>query len=130
MATIADTNNLCEIEADNLAVRHPQEASWQPQPIDQSTDRQQSDECFRLRAPMNFIVIDKQSNLIKGTVTAPAEPTKNTKTLFIKAGELTLSKYFKLATKARAKGLLVDIGELAKVSHSFLDSLIRSDKKR
>lgn len=83
-----------------------------------------------MREPMNFIVIDKQSNLIKGAVTAPAQPTNDAKTLFIKVGELTLKKFYKLQTKAHKKGLLVDVGDLAKISHSFLDSLIENDKKR
>lgn len=79
---------------------------------------------------MNFIVIDKQSNLITGVITAPSEPTETSKTLFIQAGQLTLDKYYRLLSKARKKGLLVDIGELAKISHSFLDSLIQTDRKR
>ena len=79
---------------------------------------------------MNFIVIDKQSNLITGVITAPAQPTDTTKILFIKVGEPTLNKYYRLLTKARKKGLLVDVGDLASISHSFLDSLIENDKKR
>lgn len=79
---------------------------------------------------MNFIVIDKQSNLITGVITAPSEPTETSKILFIQAGQLTLDKYYRLLSKARKKGLLVDIGELAKISHSFLDSLIQTDRKR
>lgn len=78
---------------------------------------------------MNFIVIDKQSNLITGVITAPSEPTETSKILFIQAGQLTLDKYYRLLSKARKKGLLVDIGELAKISHSFLDSLIQTDRK-
>lgn len=79
---------------------------------------------------MNFISINKQSNLITGVVTAPIQPIDTTKVLFIKVGEPTLNKYFRLLSKARKKGLLVDIGELAKISHAFLDSLIENDKKR
>ena len=79
---------------------------------------------------MNFIVIDKQSNLITGVITAPSEPTDTSKTLFIQAGQLTLDKYYRLLSKARKKGLLVDVGELAKMSHSVLDSLIQTDRKR
>jgi len=78
---------------------------------------------------MNFIVIDKQSNLITGVITAPAEPTETPKTLFIPTGKLTLDKYYRLLSKARKKGFLVDVGELAKISHSFLDSLIQTDRK-
>jgi len=79
---------------------------------------------------MNFLVIDKQSNLITGVTTAPVQPTDTTKVLFIKVGEPTLNKYYKLQTKARKKGLLVNVGDLASISHSFLDSLIQNDKKR
>ena len=79
---------------------------------------------------MNFIVIDKQSNLIKGVVTTPVQPTDTGKTLLIKVGEPTLNKYYRLLSKARKKGLLVDVGELAAISHAFLDSLIENDKKR
>lgn len=83
-----------------------------------------------MREPMNFIVIDKQSNLITGVISSSAQPTNDAKTLFIKVGELTLKKFFKLQTKAHKKGLLVDVGDLASISHSFLDSLIETDKKR
>ena len=78
---------------------------------------------------MNFVVVDKQSNLITGVVTAPAQPTDTAKTLFIKVGEMTLNKYYRLLSKARKKGLLVDVGELAAISHAFLDSLVETDKK-
>lgn len=78
---------------------------------------------------MNFIVVDKQSNLITGVVTAPAQPTDTAKTLFIKVGEMTLNKYYRLPSKARKKGLLVGAGELASISHAFLDSLVETDKK-
>ncbi|MBJ2259872.1 hypothetical protein [Pseudomonas psychrophila] len=79
---------------------------------------------------MNFIVIDKQSNLIKGVVTAPAQPIDTGKILFIKVGEPTLNKYYRLLSKARKKGLLVDVGELAAISHAFLDSLVETDRKQ
>lgn len=78
---------------------------------------------------MNFVVVDKQSNLITGVVTAPAKPIDTVKTLFIKVGEMTLNKYYRLLSKARKKGLLVDVGELAAISHAFLDSLVETDKK-
>ena len=77
---------------------------------------------------MNFIVINKQSNLITGVISSSAQPTNDAKTLFIKVGELTLKKFYRLSTKAFSKGLLVDAGELASISHSFLDSLIETDK--
>lgn len=79
---------------------------------------------------MNFIVIDKQSNLIAGVITAPTQPTETSNTLFIQVGQLTLDKYYRLSSKARKKGLLVDVGELARISHSFLDSLVETDRKR
>ena len=79
---------------------------------------------------MNFVVVDKQSNLITGVVTAPAQPTDTAKTLFIKVGEMTLNKYYRLLSKARKKALLVDVGELAAISHAFLDSLVETDKKQ
>ena len=130
MAPIASTNNLCEIEANQTPVWHSQDSSWQPQPIDQSTDHQQSDKRFGLRESMNFVVMDKQSNLITGVITAPAQPTDTAKTLFIKIGEPTINKYYRLLSKARKKGLLVDTGELAAISHAFLDSLVETDRKR
>lgn len=79
---------------------------------------------------MNFLVVNKQSNLITGTVTAPAQPTDTSKTLFIKVGDLTLNKFYRLQSKSRKKGLLVDVGELAAISHSFLDTLVETDRKR
>lgn len=78
---------------------------------------------------MNFLVINKQSNLITGVITAPTAPTDTARVLFIRVGDLTLTKYSRLETKARNKGQLVDIGELAKVSHNFLDALIQTDRK-
>ena len=79
---------------------------------------------------MNFVVVDKQSNLITGVITAPAQPTDTAKALFIKVGDITLNKYYRLLTKARKKGLLVDVGELAAISHHFLDLLIETDRKQ
>ena len=79
---------------------------------------------------MNFVVVDKQSNLIAGVITAPTQPTDTAKTLFIKIGEPTINKYYRLLSKARKKGLLVDVGALAAVSDSFLDLLVLSDRKR
>ena len=79
---------------------------------------------------MNFVVVDKQSNLIAGVITATTQPTGTAKALFIKVGELTLNKYYRLLSKARKKGLLVDVGALAAVSDSFLDLLVLSDRKR
>ena len=79
---------------------------------------------------MNFIVIDKQSNLITGVVASSTLPTETSKTLFIQAGQLTLDKYYRLLSKARKRGLLVDVGELAAISHHFLDSLVETDRKR
>ena len=79
---------------------------------------------------MNFVVVDKQSNLITGVITASTQPTDKAKTLFIKVGELTLNKYYRLLNKAGKKGLLVDVGELAAISHAFLDSLVETDRKR
>ena len=70
---------------------------------------------------MNFVVVDKQSNLITGVITASTQPTDKAKTLFIKVGELTLNKYYRL---------LVDVGELAAISHAFLDSLVETVRKR
>ena len=83
-----------------------------------------------MRASMNFVVVDKQSNLIAGVITATTQPTGTAKALFIKVGELTLNKYYRLLSKARKKGLLVDVGALAAVSDSFLDLLVLSDRKR
>ena len=42
---------------------------------------------------------------------------------------MTLNKYYRLPSKARKKGLLVGAGELASISHAFLDSLVETDKK-
>lgn len=79
---------------------------------------------------MNFVVVDKQSNLIAGVITTTTQPTGTAKALFIKVGELTLNKYYRLLSKARKKGLLVDVGELAAISHAFLDSLVETDRKQ
>lgn len=74
---------------------------------------------------MNYLVIDRQSNLIKLVVTSPHLPPSNTYTLFLPVGDLALSKYYKLKKKSDKEGRLVDAGALASVSDSVQCLLAR-----
>lgn len=74
---------------------------------------------------MNYLVIDRQSNLIKLVVTSPRLPPSNTYTLFLPVGDLALSKYYKLKKKNDKEGRLVDAGALASVSDSIQCLLAR-----
>lgn len=75
---------------------------------------------------MNYLAINTQSNLILQPVTAPTQPTGNSITRFIRVGDSTLSKFHKLLSKAKRKGTLVDVGELAKASPYFAETLAKT----
>lgn len=68
---------------------------------------------------MNYLAMHTQSNLILQAVTSPSQPTSNITTRFIEVGDITLSKFYKLLSKANRNGRLVDIGELAEASPYF-----------
>lgn len=65
---------------------------------------------------MNYLAISTQSNLILKAVTSPNQPADNITTRFIEIGDITLSKFYKLLSKANRNGRLIDIGELAEAS--------------
>ena len=65
---------------------------------------------------MNYLAISTQSNLILKAVTSPNQPADNITTRFIEVGDITLSKFYKLLSKANRNGRLIDIGELAEAS--------------
>jgi hypothetical protein len=73
----------------------------------------------------NYILVDRQSNLIVNVVSSSANLASTRKLKAIKAGDLTLDQYYKLQTKARALGQLVDAGALAKLSSNFKELLSR-----
>lgn len=72
---------------------------------------------------MNYLAIHAPSNLILQAVTSPNKPADNITARFIKVGDITLSKFYKLLSKTSRNGRLVDIAELAAISPYFLDSL-------
>lgn len=59
---------------------------------------------------MNYLVIDKASNLIDGTITSPTTPVDNDKYKFILASKDDLSTYYRL--KDKFYPLAVDYGSL------------------
>lgn len=73
----------------------------------------------------NYILVDRASNLILNIVSSSANLTSTRKLKVIKAGDLTLDQYYRLLTKARALGQLVDAGALAKLSPNFKELLSR-----
>lgn len=71
----------------------------------------------------NFLVVQRDSNLIVNLVTSSFDLSSNAKLKVIKAGDLTLNHYHRLKAKADAKGVLVDAGELANLSPNFKELL-------
>ncbi|CEL29918.1 hypothetical protein AB4P97_06635 [Pseudomonas sp. A1230] len=71
----------------------------------------------------NYIVVNKPSQLILKVITTSHAPTPDEHHAFHSASTTVLDKYYKLATKARRNGVLVNVGDLANVSPSFLQSL-------
>ena len=70
----------------------------------------------------------KQSQLIQTVVTSSTPPPENEHS-FHEASSTVLDKYYKLLTKARRNGVCVNVGDLAAVSPSFLESLKDSNKR-
>lgn len=77
---------------------------------------------------MNYLVTHKPSQLILKVITTSHTPTPDRDHGFHPASTTVLDKYYKLATKARRAGMLVNVGDLAAVSPSLLESL--ADSKR
>ena len=76
-----------------------------------------------------FIVLHKQSQLIQTVVTSSTPPALDSAYSFHEASSTVLDKYYRLVTKARRNGVCVNVGDLAAVSPSFLESLKDSDKR-
>lgn len=72
---------------------------------------------------MNYLVTHKPSQLILKVITTSHTPTPDRDHAFHPASVAVLDKYYKLATKARRYSVLVNVGDLANVSPSFLQSL-------
>lgn len=77
----------------------------------------------------NFIVVHKPSQLIKSIVTTSKPPTPDIDHSFHEASSTVLDKYYRLITKARRNGVCVNVGDLAAISPSFLESLKESNKR-
>ncbi|VVP19511.1 hypothetical protein PS850_03800 [Pseudomonas fluorescens] len=71
----------------------------------------------------NYIVIDKESNLIIKVITSSTQPGPSTKYRAIRVSAAILAKYDKRARLKSRNGTLVDAGELASVSPAFLELL-------
>ena len=74
----------------------------------------------------NYIIVNKPSQLILKVITTSHQPTPDHDHVFHPVSTAVLNKYYKLATKARRAGMLVNVGDLAAVSPSFLESLANS----
>lgn len=77
----------------------------------------------------NFIVVHQSSQLILKVITSSKTPTPDDEHAFHAASSIVLDRYYKLATKARRNGVLVNVGDLANVSPSFLQSLLDSKRR-
>lgn len=72
---------------------------------------------------MNYLVINKPSNLVLGVISSSYTPTNNKVELFVKAGDKTLDTYYKWCRKN--PGLLPDLGEILARS-KYLNDLFLS----
>lgn len=74
---------------------------------------------------MNYLVSHKPSQLILKVITTSQTPMPDENHTFHPVSNTVLNKYYKLAVKSRRNGVLVNVGDLAAVSPSFLESLKR-----
>lgn len=71
---------------------------------------------------MNYLLIHRASNLIVSALTTDKPVHPNPKFKVVPVSDLVLDKYY--ATEAKHKGsTLVDAGEFALISQSFLEAL-------
>ncbi|WP_449103572.1 hypothetical protein [Pseudomonas veronii] len=71
----------------------------------------------------NYIVIDKESNLIVKVISSSVKLRVIAKYRAIRVSDAILAKYDKRAGLRSRNGTLVDAGELASVSPAFLELL-------
>jgi rRNA pseudouridine-1189 N-methylase Emg1 (Nep1/Mra1 family) len=71
----------------------------------------------------NYIIIDKESNLIVKIICSSVKPRLIAKYRAIRVSDAILAKYDKRAGLRSRNGTLVDAGELASVSPAFLELL-------
>jgi hypothetical protein len=71
----------------------------------------------------NYIIIDKESNLIVKVICSSIKLRVIAKYRAIRVSEAILAKYEKLARLKSRNGTLVDAGELASVSPAFFELL-------
>lgn len=71
----------------------------------------------------NYIVIDKESNLIVKVITSCIKLRETAKYRMVRVSEAILAKYYKRARLKSRNGTLVDAGELASVSPAFFELL-------
>ncbi|WP_339518575.1 hypothetical protein [Pseudomonas proteolytica] len=79
---------------------------------------------------MNYLAIHKQSQLIFKAITTSHTPTPDEHHEFHPVSTTVLNKYYKLKSKANRQGVLVNVGDLAAVSPSFLESLVDSKRRQ
>ena len=77
----------------------------------------------------NFIIVHKPSQLIKTTYTSSTPPVLDDDHSYHVASSAVLDRYYKLVIKARRNGVCVNVGDLAAISPSFLESLKNSNKR-
>ncbi|WP_141248959.1 hypothetical protein [Pseudomonas ogarae] len=78
----------------------------------------------------NYVVVNKPSQLLLKVITTSKPPTPDDVHGFHMASSTVLDKYYKLVSKARRKGVLVSVGDLAAVSPNFLESLVDSNRRQ
>lgn len=71
----------------------------------------------------NYIVIDKESNLIIKVICSSIKLKETAKYRMVRVSDAILAKYDKLARLKSRNGTLVDAGELASVSPAFFELL-------
>jgi hypothetical protein len=71
----------------------------------------------------NYIVIDKESNLIVKIISSSLKPRLTAKYRAVRVSDAILAKYEKRSRLRSRNGTLVDAGELASVSPAFFELL-------
>lgn len=71
----------------------------------------------------NYIIIDKESNLIVKVICSSIKLRVIAKYRAIRVSDAILAKYYKLVRLKSRNGTLVDAGELASISPAFFELL-------
>ncbi|MNG09634.1 hypothetical protein D3C84_930570 [compost metagenome] len=71
----------------------------------------------------NYIIIDKESNLIVKVICSSTKLSDTAKYRAIRVSDAILAKYYKRVRLKSRNGTLVDAGELANISPAFFELL-------